>query len=281
MLRVFRILFIVFISISPAYSATWDGGGSDNLASDAANWSEVTVPPQGDTIIFDSTSSKDCTWDLPETFFFLHIEGGYTGTATLFSLLTLSSICPSGLTNCGDTCYMPDSACGTCNQGTTVCSGGAIICQNADQGLTTYYGDADSDGYGNSNVSTQTCSQPAGYVTNNTDCNDSYAVVHPGAPEVCNGIDDNCNGAADEGNPGGDVPCGACNQGTTVCSGGAIICQNADQGLATYYRDADSDGYGDPNVSTQACSQPPAYVTNSTDCDDTDANVHPGTGGCL
>ena len=278
MLRVFRILFIVFISISPAYSATWDGGGSDNLASDAANWSEVTVPTQGDTIIFDATSSKNCTWDLPGTFFFLHIEGGYTGTATLLASLTLSSICPSGLTNCGDTCYMSGSLCGTCNLGTTACSGETIICQNAEQGLTTYYEDADGDGYGNPNVSTQACSQPAGYVANNTDCNDANAAVHPGATEVCNGIDDNCNGVVDEGNPGGGLACGSCNQGTTLCSSGAIICQNPFQGLTTYYMDADADGYGDPNVSTQACTQPPGYVANNTDCNDADAAVHSGAG---
>jgi len=33
-----------------------------------------------------------------------------------------------------------------------------------------------------------------------TDCNDSNAAIHPGAPEVCgNSTDDNCNGTVDEG----------------------------------------------------------------------------------
>ncbi len=62
-----------------------------------------------------------------------------------------------------------------------------------------FYQDADSDGYGNKNVLIQACTQPAGYVTDSTDCDDTKASVHPGAIEICgNGIDDNCNGQIDE-----------------------------------------------------------------------------------
>lgn len=64
--------------------------------------------------------------------------------------------------------------------------------------LVTYYRDNDVDGYGDPLNSIQSGSQPQGYVTNNTDCNDQNAQVHPGVPDVCNGIDDNCNSATDE-----------------------------------------------------------------------------------
>jgi hypothetical protein len=129
-----------------------------------------------------------------------------------------------------------------------LCDGKDNDCDTqVDEGVTnTYYGDADGDGYGNTSNSTQACSQPQGYVSNNTDCDDSNASVHPGATEVCNGIDDNCNGQVDEGV------------------------------TTTWYQDNDGDTYGNPAVSQQACSQPSGYVSDNTDCNDSNASVHPG-----
>ncbi len=70
---------------------------------------------------------------------------------------------------------------------------------------------------------------------------------HPGATEICDGIDNNCDGSIDEG----------------VTS-------------TTFYADADGDGYGDTNVSQEACTAPSGYVADNTDCDDSDAAVNPG-----
>jgi PKD repeat protein/C1A family cysteine protease len=153
----------------------------------------------------------------------------------------------------------------------------------------TYYRDADGDGYGDPNDSTQTCTQPSGYVTDNTDCDDSDPSIHPGANEVCNGTDDDCDGTVDEGfdvDDDGYTTCeGDCDDSdpsihpgaTEVCNGKDDNCDGIiDEGVqTTYYRDADGDGYGDPNDSTQACTQPSGYVTDNTDCDDNDPKEHP------
>ena len=129
----------------------------------------------------------------------------------------------------------------TCNGIDDNCDG------NIDEGvLTTYYADADGDTYGDASNSTMACSMPEGYVTDNTDCNDSDAAVNPGATEVCNGVDDNCDGNIDEGVE------------------------------TTFYADADGDGYGDAGSSVSACSAPEGYVGDNTDCNDADAAVNPG-----
>jgi len=112
--------------------------------------------------------------------------------------------------------------------------------------LNTYYQDADADTYGDVGGATQACSQPAGYVTDNTDCNDGNASMNPGMTEVCNGLDDNCSGQTDE------------------------------EVQTTFYRDADADTYGNASEPTLACTLPTGYANDSTDCNDGSASIHPG-----
>jgi len=42
-----------------------------------------------------------------------------------------------------------------------------------------------------------------------------------------------------------------------------------------YYADADGDGFGSPMVDSMACSTPPGFVADSTDCNDADILVYP------
>ncbi|HRG85788.1 MAG TPA: MopE-related protein, partial [Chitinophagales bacterium] len=122
----------------------------------------------------------------------------------------------------------------------------------ADDGLTfvTYYKDNDGDGYGAGLYGTVTTCDgaPATYVDNDLDCEDFNAAINPAADDVCNFIDDNCSGVADEGLP-----------------------------IFTFYLDADGDTYGNPGATLEACGPfGVMWVENSEDCDDADADVHPG-----
>ncbi len=115
-----------------------------------------------------------------------------------------------------------------------------------------FYADSDSDGFGDADTSLSACDPPAGYVADDTDCADSETAIHPSATEVCDDVDNDCNQQIDDDDAGLDT-------GTA----------------ATWYADADSDGFGDTEVSTLSCESPSGYSADPGDCDDTDAEVNP------
>ncbi|MFT5185079.1 MAG: PKD repeat protein, partial [Flavobacteriales bacterium] len=115
---------------------------------------------------------------------------------------------------------------------------------------STWYADADADGYGDSNNSVLDCSQPAGYVDNDLDCEDTDTNINPDADEVCDGIDNNCDGTTDDAI---DMP--------------------------TWYADMDGDTYGNDLIAFAACIQPSGFVADNTDCDDGNVNKYPGAPG--
>ncbi len=96
--------------------------------------------------------------------------------------------------------------------------------------------DGDGEGFGDAQLF---CSNPGfGYVSNDTDCNDSNASINSQSPEICDEIDNDCDGEIDE----------------FVTS--------------TYYLDSDGDGFGNVNETVEACELPGGYSENSDDCDD-------------
>ena len=164
--------------------------------------------------------------------------------------------------------------------------------QQTDEGLTlvTYFLDMDGDGFGDMAVTLSACLQPTGYVLNNTDCDDTNAVVNPGATEIINNnIDENCDGLIEVIDNDGDgsnssVDCDDNNSNIfpgnmESCDGVDNNCnQMVDEGLTflNYYRDNDNDGFGDNSMLLSACSAPTGFVLNNTDCDDTNASIFPG-----
>ena len=188
---------------------------------------------------------------------------------------------------------------GAINPGATeVCDGLDNDCDGSiDEGGTqTFYADNDGDGFGNPSNATQACSQPAGFVTNNNDCDDNDANEFPGQRWYLDvDGDDYSNGnsivtcnrpnnrftAAELIATSGDCNDNnaAINPGATeICDGLDNDCDGSiDEGLTTtFYADNDGDGFGNPSNATQACSQPAGFVTNNNDCDDNDANEFPG-----
>ena len=114
----------------------------------------------------------------------------------------------------------------------------------------TWYPDEDLDGYGDDAGAVQTCVQPGGYIAQGGDCDDDEENVNPGMAERCNGDDDDCDGDVDESD--------------------AVD-------AATWYPDADGDGFGDAAAAgITACAHPDAYIADHTDCDDAHAAINPG-----
>lgn len=73
----------------------------------------------------------------------------------------------------------------------------AISSDTGDCAPSPWYADEDVDGYGDATKSILVCEQPAGYVSNNTDCDDNLCTVNPGAEEICgDGLDNNCDDSA-------------------------------------------------------------------------------------
>ena len=61
------------------------------------------------------------------------------------------------------------------------------------------YLDADLDGFGAGSLVAATSPCSSGYSSASGDCNDANALVYPGAPELCDGLDNDCDGAIDDG----------------------------------------------------------------------------------
>ncbi len=104
--------------------------------------------------------------------------------------------------------------------------------------------DLDGDGYGTD----PSCGELR-------DCDDTNLSIHPGAPEACNGIDDNCDGQIDEDL--GETSCGlgACLRTVPNCTGGhPTVCVAGDpQPEMCNGIDDDCNGAIDDEVSNVTC----------------------------
>ncbi len=129
-----------------------------------------------------------------------------------------------------------------------------FLIDNGTENLVTWYLDRDGDGFGDPDQSLESCAQVGASALVAGDCNDFDAAIHPDAPEVCDpfDVDEDCSGAADDADEG-----------------------LADEDKTAWYLDGDEDGYGsgDPIM---RCNQPEGRVTDDSDCNDENGDIHPG-----
>lgn len=120
-----------------------------------------------------------------------------------------------------------------------------------------YYLDKDADGHGGANSERLACARPllvpddvpdARWIEQGGDCADDDPLIWPGAPEACDGVDNDCNGLVDDALPTVDL-----------------------------YPDKDDDGFGAINAQpSPRCGPVPGLVADNSDCRDKDAAVRPG-----
>ena len=116
-----------------------------------------------------------------------------------------------------------------------------------------WYLDLDEDGYGDNNVSVQSCSRPSeNYVQEAGDCDDDNSNIGPHIIEDCGtNFDEDCDG--------------------TLNGNG----ENDPENCTVWYMDADGDGEGADNGSICDCISDTTYPSSTPgDCDDTDPAVN-------
>jgi hypothetical protein len=117
---------------------------------------------------------------------------------------------------------------------------------------TTWYRDADGDGFGTPDDTTVAETRPSGYVADDTDCDDTDPDIYPGAPQICDGNNNDCN---DPYWPGVGAVCGngVCEAGNGEdCVGCPADCDGTQNGKPGS-RYCCGDGGGQNPVS---CSDP-------------------------
>ncbi len=145
-----------------------------------------------------------------------------------------------------------------CSFGAPVCDGTpptAEICNGKDENCDGVADDGFPDTDGDGEADCIDTDDDGDGVPDNVDCDPLDAGVYPGAPEVCNGKDDDCNGVTDD---------------------------EGAEGCEPWFLDKDGDGFGNDGVATRCLCGPDALTSFTAkvggDCNDLNGVVFPGGG---
>jgi hypothetical protein len=92
------------------------------------------------------------------------------------------------------------------------------LCDNCPATANPDQSDSDANGVGNHCQDSDSDTYFA-----SVDCNDLNPAVHPGALEVCNGVDEDCNALVDDALGSSTCGVGACQRTTNNCVGGVPV----------------------------------------------------------
>ena len=176
------------VSVTDAYGFVGSGASGSALITVTpltTTGSVTTSICAGATYVWPANGTSYTTAQIGTTF----VSGCNTATLNLtINPLTTNGDVTTSICN-GDTYVWPANGQSytTAQTGTTFVSG----CNTATLNLTintptNWYADTDGDTYG-AGVATLACTQPSGYVANNTDCNDTDATKHSSFPFYVDG----------------------------------------------------------------------------------------------
>ena len=246
--------------------ADGDGYGGDADCDD----SSAAIAPGADELC--DGLDNDCDGDIDEDpvdgdTFYVDADGDGHGDA---AAAVLACALESGLSASGDDCDDTDpavspSATEVCDDADTDedCDGSADDADDSvdPDSLGAWFADTDADGHG-AGEAAAACDDPSAdgalFSATGDDCDDTNAAIHPDATEVCDDqdTDEDCDGSADDADDSVD-----------------------EASLATWYGDADLDGFGATATTTLACDDPStetaSWTADATDCDDTRADINP------
>ena len=233
-------------AINPAAAEVCDTSGTDE---DCDTLIDDADPGVTATAIFYADVDGDTFGDAANPTDACDLPAGYVEN-TLDCDDAASSINPAAAEDCGTTA--DDDCDGDDND-------------DGATGCTTYYYDADADGFGGT-TSWCVCRSTGAYTAAlDTDCDDASASAYPGATESCgNGDDDDCDGSIDEACPSsysGDYDADVASTATTDATAviyGLDLYDSFGEHLAL--GDFDADGAADLAVGADGNVYAGAYI---------------------